>query len=150
MNVRVATRLKTDENAIWNELQNVSSLRYVAAPILIFRAEKDGLIPKRWACGVEYRFRLFFFGIIPIGKHVIQLVELNEERKRIRSNEHSWILRLWIHTIRLHKIDHCSVEYVDEIELDAGILTVPVYLFALFFYRYRQYRWRKRCISLWG
>jgi len=32
--------------------------------------------------------------------------------------------------------------YTDQIDIQAGILTPPIWLFAHIFYRYRQRRWR--------
>jgi hypothetical protein len=40
--------------------------------------------------------------------------------------------------------------YMDRIEIEAGVMTLPVWLFANVFYRYRQMKWRKLLRSLKG
>ncbi len=73
---------------MWQELQKVSSLMHVASPILKFKPQKGQSIPDEWALGIEYKLKLSFFSIIPLGDHFIKLVDLNKEQNLIISNEH--------------------------------------------------------------
>ncbi len=143
MKVKITTTIKTNENNMWAELQKTSSLRHIASPILIFKPQKGSSIPEKWSLGVEYNFKLLFLGIIPLGNHSIQLVELDKNKKTIKSSEHSKIIRLWTHIITFQKKNNHSIQYTDDVEINAGILTLPIWLFSQLFYRYRQYRWRK-------
>jgi hypothetical protein len=63
-------------------------------------------------------------------------------RGEIQSRESDPIVRRWDHRIRVQEISDCRAHYSDEIEIDAGILTPVVWLFAAGFYRHRQRRWR--------
>ena len=128
---------------MWEELQKVSSLIYVASPILKFRSQKGSSIPEKWSLGNEYRLKLWFLGIIPIGDHFIKLVELNKEENLIVSNEYGRLTKAWNHTIEFNAIDHQTIEYTDEIEIKAGIMTLFIWLFAQIFYRHRQNKWKK-------
>ena len=143
MRARISTVIKTNENRMWDELQKVSSLMHVASPILKFKPQKNHSLPEKWALGNEYKLKLSFFGIIPLGGHFIKLVELNKEEKKIVSNEHGNLTKVWNHIIKLKPIDEQTIEYTDEIEIKAGILTFSIWLFAHIFYRHRQSRWKK-------
>lgn len=52
--------------------------------------------------------------------------------------------RRWDHVIRIRAAaDGRSTLYQDEIDIDAGLLTVPVWAQASVLYRWRQLRWRR-------
>ena len=71
MKAKISTIIETNENKMWEELQKVSSLLLVASPLLIINPQKGYAIPEKWILGTEYKFTLFFFGIIPLGNHFI-------------------------------------------------------------------------------
>lgn len=143
MKAIISTVIKTTENKMWEELQKVSSLMHVASPILKFKPQKGYSVPERWVLGTKYKLKLSFFGIIPLGDHFIKLVELNQKEKRIVSNEHGKLTKVWNHIIRFQAIDDQTIKYTDEIEIKAGLFTLSIWVFAHIFYRHRQNRWKK-------
>ena len=143
MKAKISTIIKTSENKMWEELQKVSSLMYVASPILKFKPQEGYLIPEKWSLGTEYKLKLSFFGILPIGNHVIKLVEINKDENLIISNEYGKLTKVWDHIIKFKAIDDHIIEYTDEIEIKAGVLTLFIWLFSHIFYRHRQNKWKK-------
>ena len=143
MIARISTIMRTNEDKMWQELQKVSSLMYVASPILKFRSQTGYSLPDKWILGREYKLRISAFGIIPLGDHIIRLVELNKETKRIVSNEHGMLTRVWNHTITYYAIGEQTIKYTDEINIEAGMTTLWIWLFAHIFYRHRQRRWKE-------
>lgn len=143
MKAKISTVIKTSENQMWEELQKVSSLMYVASPILKFKPQKGHSVPEKWVLGTEYKLKLSLFGIFPLGDHFIKLVELNKEENLIISIEHGNLTKAWNHIIKFNAIDDQTIEYTDEIEINAGILTILIWLFAHIFYRHRQSKWKK-------
>ncbi len=141
MKIKITTVIQTDEDNMWAEIKKVSSLVHIASPILIFKPPEGDSLPKTWETGIEYCFNLLLLQVIPLGKHYITLTEAN--KNRIISHEHSRIISLWVHTITFAQNSTGDIDYTDQVEIDAGILTLPVWLFSHIFYRYRQYRWRK-------
>mgnify|MGYP000465861532 FL=1 len=117
---------------------------HVASPILKFKPHEGHSIPERWSLGTEYKLKLSFLGILPLGDHVITLVEINKDENRIISNEHGNLTKVWDHIIKFKAIDDQHIEYTDEIEIKAGVLTLPIWLFSQLFYRHRQNKWKKR------
>ncbi|WP_145177959.1 hypothetical protein [Gimesia aquarii] len=116
---------------------------YVASPILKFKPEQGHPVPEKWGRGTEYKLKVFLFGILPLGSHIIKLVELNKEKNLIVSHEHGNLTKAWNHRIKFNAIDDETIEYSDEIEIHAGIGTLFVWLFAHIFYRHRQIKWKK-------
>lgn len=143
MKATISTRIKTSEERMWEELQKASSLVRVASPILKFKPKTGDAFPKKWAPGTEYRFRLWLFGVIPMGSHHIKIVKLDKEKRTLISNEHGGLARTWNHLIQFESIDEDAIQYMDKIEIQAGLLTFPIWLFAHFFYRHRQRKWKK-------
>ena len=143
MKAKISTVIKTNEDRMWRELQKTSSLMHVAAPMLMFKPQTNHALPESWSIGVEYKLKLFFFGLIPLGDHCINLVEFNHDEKTIVSNEYGRLTDVWNHVIKIKAIDEQTLEYTDEIEIKAGMLTFSIWLFAHLFYRHRQRRWKE-------
>ncbi len=143
MKIKVTTTINTDEASMWKELQKVSSLLYVSYPLIIFRPQKGCLLPEIWSMQTAYTFKLFFLIILPLGSHCIEIVELEKDKNSIRSQEHGKFINSWKHRITFKQNSTGNIDYMDEVEIDAGLLTLPVWMFSHVFYRYRQYRWRK-------
>ena len=143
MKVKISTIIGTQEKQIWNKLQNISSLMHVSSPLLKFKPLTGRHLPEKWNIGEEYQLNLSFLGIIPLGKHFIELIEINSEKNEIISNEHGFLTKTWNHRIKIEPINDNSIKYTDEIEIKAGVLTLSIWLFAHVFYRHRQKKWKK-------
>lgn len=147
MKASISTTLVCQAETFWRYILKPKSLRYVASPIVKFfpcQGEPDST----WVEGKLYEFRLFFLGLLPLGRHQIQLVEIDMAENVIRSRESGQLAKVWNHTIRFCNLDHTTMRYTDEIEIRAGLLSFPIWVFAQFFYRHRQRRWKRFLRSL--
>jgi hypothetical protein len=99
--------------------------------------------PERWTQGSTYRFRCYFFGVVPLGVHTILIERIDPVALEIQSREHEALVRHWDHLIRIRPTPEGNALYSDEIEISAGLLTPLVWAFAQWFYRHRQRRWRR-------
>ena len=127
---------------MWEELQKISTLMYVAYPLLVFKPGNGGTLPEKWDAGKEYSLTLFLFGRIPLGRHIIKLLRIDHESMEILSNEHGGTAKTWNHFMKIEVRGTHELVYRDEIEIRAGILTIFVWAFAQIFYRHRHRRWR--------
>jgi hypothetical protein len=143
MRARIATRFQCSATEFSRLLTRPASLAFVAAPVLRFDPVDGKCLPERWEVGNRLQVQLYLFGIIPAGRHGIELVRVDPEAGVMVSREHGRIARVWNHRIQFREIAPRRVEYADEIEIRAGLLTPLVWLFAQLFYRHRQRRWRK-------
>lgn len=136
------TVLPAGADEIWEKLQSLSSLAYVAAPYAAFSPE-NGAGDVTWKQGETFRLIFRLFGFIPFGVHTIRIVIFDREQWLIYSNESNPRVPVWNHRIRLKPLDKARTEYTDEVEIDAGGMTGLVFLWANMFYAHRQRKWKK-------
>lgn len=142
MLARISTLLACTEAELWQRIIEPRSLQYVAAPILRFVPVDPGELAGEWQVGPSYALRLYFLKFIPLGRHTIQLLEIDKVANTISSRESGLLAPVWNHHISFHAIAPGKVRYTDEIEIKAGWLTPAIWLFAQLFYRHRQRRWK--------
>ena len=138
----ITTYFDCSEDELWEKIKEPWSLQYVAAPILSFSPEGDESLTGDWEVNKPYPLKLHLFKIIPLGTHTIKLVKIDRESKIIKSQEKGLLAPVWNHDIQFSEIEPGKVRYTDRIEIKASLLTPFIWLFAHFFYRHRQRRWR--------
>jgi ligand-binding SRPBCC domain-containing protein len=138
--VRVSTLLDAPPERVWELVKRADTFLYVTRPFLGFTGVDEW--PETLAEGEGLGARLLGFGFIPLWRHEIVLVRLDDEAREIYTNEHGGPVRKWNHRITVEAANGRS-RYTDEIEIGAGIFTPMTWLFASLFFRYRQMRWRR-------
>jgi hypothetical protein len=146
--VRVTTRLPVQADTAWDTVKRPDTLRYITRGLLGFRIAGD--VPEQFTEGETYGMRLLFFGVLPAWRHRIEIVRVDEAAHEIRTEERGGPVRRWRHRITVDAEGWGATRYLDEIEIEAGVLTPFVWLYAQLFYRYRQMRWRKLARQLSG
>jgi hypothetical protein len=143
MKVHVRTRLPCPAAAAWAEVQTSRLLLEVIEPLLRFVPAGADALPERWQQGATVTCKGFFLGLLPLGTHAIYFERIDQEGRVIQTRERGGLIRRWDHTIRVQDAGPGRTLYSDEVEIDAGPLTVVVWLYAHWFYRHRQGRWRR-------
>lgn len=122
------------------ELAKPMLLNWVSWPMLHFVAVDPPALPERFAVG-PYRTRLLLGMVLPLGEHTLDLQRTPGHGPGLVWHDagYSDLIRVWDHKIRLE--DYFGMtRYTDEVEVHAGPLTGPVWLFASAFYTHRQRR----------
>lgn len=140
--LHLQTYLDAPPDKVWAALNTPRLLRHVARPILTFQPINPKALPETWGEGA-YSVRLWFFGVLPVGRQVIDVSypPPKGDTRFIRDNGHSALIRRWDHVISVAPEGE-GTRYTDEVAIDAGLLTLPAYWFAKWFYGHRQRRWR--------
>jgi hypothetical protein len=143
----VTTILDAPVERIWAELKTPRVLKHVAAPLIAFDHIDPATMPAHWGDG-RYLVRMRFLGLIPIGRQTIVTSTPRPEDQargvfRLRDNATGDIAKVWDHLIVVEARPDGRTAYRDEVEVKAGVLTLGVWLFAHWFYRHRQARWRR-------
>lgn len=120
------------------ELDRPALLHYVAAPMLTFVPVDPPQFPERWSPG-KYRARLLVGGRLPIGEHTLNPRAELPGHLVWHDAGYSDLIQLWDHAILLEDVSGMT-RYRDQVEIRAGLLTVPAWLFAQVFYAHRQRR----------
>jgi hypothetical protein len=142
MRVDVSTQLDCPAAKAWSELQKSSLLLYVIRPLA--RITTTGLpdLPERWHQGLKVQCRSYVFGCIPIGVRDLYFETIDHSAGRIVTRESDLLVRRWDHTMSVTPVGADCCIYRDVIDVDAGPLTFPVWVWVGWFYRHRQRRWR--------
>ena len=145
MRLRRSCLLPCSMDRLASELGRPALFHYLASPMLVFDAVEPTDAITRWSPG-KYRFRLLLGRLLPIGEHVVNLQRTVQDAAAAESKLVVWhdagysdLIRLWDHQIVLEDFLGMT-RYTDEVEIHAGPLTLPAWLFAVAFYRHRQRR----------
>lgn len=142
---QVSTRLPAPARAVWEAVKRPSTLFQVTRGMLGF--SRHSSFPVEWQEGHSLHTRLWFFHLLPMPcLHRMEVAQVDETGRMIRSHETS-PLYTWDHTILVEE-QAGGTHYTDIIDIQAGWLTWPIWLYANIFYRYRQRRWRELAGSL--
>jgi len=120
MIARIRTILSCTESELWQKISQPRSLQYVASPILGFVPARGDDLMSEWQIGREYRLKLYFLKLIPLGWHAIQLVKMDKKTNTISSQQSGLLARMWNHNIWFHEVARGRVSYTDAIEIQAG------------------------------
>jgi hypothetical protein len=142
MQVDIATELDCPMSEAIAHAMTTRLLKFVAYPLVQFTPIEPHTWPDTWAEGT-YWVGMRIFGFVPFGKQAI-VISYPESTAGflMRDNGHSALISVWDHTISISTADG-RTRYRDTVTIDAGLLTLPVWLFAQVFYRHRQRRWRQ-------
>jgi hypothetical protein len=141
MTVRVSSYLPSDADNIWEKLQRIKTLQFIAAPFASFKVVSSGSMV--WKPGETSEFRLKIFGILPMGVHTISIVEFNKDTLSVYTNERNKSVPVWNHRIILKQESANRTHYTDEVKIHAGWKTPFIYLWSKAFYKHRQKKWKK-------
>ncbi|MGY1673218.1 SRPBCC family protein [Geodermatophilus sp. SYSU D00710] len=146
--VRRSTVLAAPADVVWSAVRTPAALVHVAAPVLRFPALEARIRP--WQAGESVTTWLLLFGLLPVSRHTLRVESVDDDARAVRSDDHGSLVRSWRHLITVTPLDEGGCRYTDEVEIDAGPLTGPVWLFAEALYRWRQRRWRRLALVLAG
>lgn len=143
MKLRIDTVIDADADTVWHHVRRPVLLDHVAWPLQRFDPIDPVRLPDQWVDG-EYRVRCFMFGFLPMGSQVISISypATDAPARRLRDNGRGSMMRRWDHLITIRPRGDGRCDYRDEVEIEAGLMTLGVWLFASIFYRHRQRRWR--------
>ena len=140
--LKISTYLAADLETVKSYLMTPALLNYVAGGLMKFHPIEPNSFPSKW---VERKFsiKMFAFHFLPIGKQIIG-IEFPQKSDHwvLRDNGSGSLIKTWDHLIFLES-EGGGTRYTDEVSIDAGLLTLPIYIYAFIFYSYRQMRWRK-------
>jgi hypothetical protein len=143
--VDVGTVVPADLPRVTAEVMTSRLLRYVSWPLITFTPVEPAELPETWQPG-EYRVRMRSLWLLPLGEQTIRISvpPAAEGEHLLRDDGSGQLARRWDHVIRLRAApDGAGTLYRDEVDIEAGLLTLPVWAFASLLYRWRQRRWRR-------
>lgn len=147
MTIRHTTTLRATPERIWQEVLTPKLLAFVAKPLIHFVPDTPPAFPQHWGNN-KHLVKLRVFGFLPFGTQWIVTSIEREDTQRgqqaytLRDNGYSDMITKWDHWIFIEELPDGFTRYTDQIEVQAGILTPCIGIFAWIFYWHRQRRWR--------
>lgn len=144
MQTILTTFLDCPKERVWQEVQTVRLLAYIAAPIVVFEPLQPTCFPEIWAEAC-YQVRMKLFGWFSFGSHwiVISKPQTATGAFQLWDNGYGDMISKWDHRIIIQDEPNGKTRYSDDVEIEAGLLTPFVWLFSQAFYRHRQRQWQK-------
>lgn len=141
MKVDISTELDCPIDEAITHAMTTRLLRFVSYPLVHFTPIEPRAWPDTWTEGT-YWVGMRILGFLPFGKQAI-VISYPESAAGflLRDNGYSSLVEVWDHTI-LISTTNGRTRYRDTVTIQAGLFTLPVWLFAQVFYRHRQRRWR--------
>ncbi|MBC8375876.1 MAG: hypothetical protein H8E26_07500 [FCB group bacterium] len=141
MIARITTTMKTTPETMWEKISQPATLIYVSSPVLRFVPIDGPKLDTHWHLDGIYRLKLYFLHFIPMGNHTIRFAKFDQATNTIISHESGTLAKVWHHKITFKTSGENRIDYCDEVEIKAGLLTPFIWGFAQLFYRHRQKRW---------
>ena len=141
MIARIQTFLPTTAADAWKMLLQRDAFLYITRGMIGFRGAEEW--PEVFEEGQVIETQLLFFNIIPAWEYRLKLTRVDHEKMEIASQEGGGFIRRWNHRKWIEGGSESSCRYIDEIDIDAGIFTFFIWIYAHVFYRYRHGRMRK-------
>lgn len=138
--VERSTPLEAPAEAVWAAVKTPAAFRTVTRRLLalpVIRGRQD-----QWRSGETVVGWVFLFGFLPFSRHHLHIASIDDATRTLRSREFGGLITIWNHDIEVVPIDATTCRYLDRIEIDAGIVTPLIVLYAKWFYWMRQRRWR--------
>jgi hypothetical protein len=139
--IKAARTLPADADRVWGAMKHPASFLYVCRGLLGLpglAGRTSGVVE-----GEVGTSRLMLFHVIPLHRHTIRIVHVDEARRRIETEEHGGVIRRWHHVLQVEQGPDGTSHYSDMVDVDAGALTPLVAFLGTFLYRYRQRRWKR-------
>ncbi|WP_373741241.1 hypothetical protein [Neisseria sp.] len=142
MKIELHTRLPCTADEAVRQVKKTKLLLHIAAPLIRFAPHRPAILPEHWQPGT-YLLDMKLFGILPLGRQAVVIsYPQTDGCFTLLDDGHSALVKTWRHRITVTPQQEGCL-YRDSVEIDAGILTPAVDLFAERFYRHRQKRWRQ-------
>lgn len=144
--VDMSCELSASADKVWNAVRTPAAFRRVTRGLIVMPTISGR--SDEWREGETVIGWVFLFGVIPFSRHHLHIARIDHAARTLGSREKGGLLRRWDHDIIVTPIDGGSCTYRDRIDIDAGPFTPFVVLYARWFYRTRQRRWRSLAAGL--
>lgn len=140
LRVKISSVFNAPADKVWALVKRSDTLLFVTRGLLGFSGAHH--FPTEWREGSTENTCLLLFILVPAWGHSITFQEVSASKRVLSTNEGGGLVPVWNHLIHVVPDQSGTCTYTDDVEVQAGALTLLVWLYAHVFYRYRQFRWR--------
>lgn len=132
--------LEASADVIWAAVKTPSAFRRVTRGLLTMPGIRRRQV--EWREGETVIGWVFLFGLLPFSRHHLHIARIDESTRTLSSREFGGLITTWNHDIEVIPVDSGHCLYRDRVEIQAGVTTPLVVIYARWFYRIRQRRWK--------
>ncbi len=118
---------------------------FLMRPFVVVAPIDPPAFPPRWLPG-RYRVSMRLFGFIPLGWQDIVVTDIVTDaamgRWGFRDAGQGGLANRFDHQLLVEALGDRRSRYTDRLDVDAGFITAPVWLFAQALFAWRHHRWR--------
>lgn len=138
------TILEAPYDAVVDAIRRPAVMQHIARPLVDIRPADPDSFPEYWSES-RYRTRLYGFGVLPLGWQDIEVAfaEIEADAHFVgRDRGRGRLIEVWDHRLDVARRDADSCFYADTLDIEAGLLTLPVAASARWLFAHRQKRLR--------
>lgn len=139
--IYIETELPTAADRVWSAMQQPASFLYVCRGLFGWPALVGRTDPIR--AGESGSGWLMLFHVLPMYRYHINVLEVDDATRTIRSHEYGGLVKRWDHTLHAEPVGPDRCRYSDTVVIEAGAFTCVVAAAAKGIYCYRQRRWHR-------
>ncbi len=137
----MTSRLAASSERVWDALLQKDTFLFVTRGI-VDHGDTGHWPDLLFSPSLTLRMRLRLLGLLPETSHEVRVVQVDAENREIQAVESGKLVPNWNHRMRVESLSSQECSYSDHVKMKAGLLTPMVWIFACWFYRVRQRRWR--------
>ena len=137
--VSLTARVPASTDDMWRAVVSPQGFRYVSRglvhwPVVATRTT-------RWREGETVEGWMFFFGFIPVARHRLTFVTLDDHSYTFQTDERGGIISSWQHRIVVSAAGAKDSVVTDSVTFSGGIFTPALWVLVKLFYFVRAPRW---------
>src|SRR5262249_45384715 len=147
MRIERASFLNASGSEVADLMFDPQVLAFLLRRLVAVQPVDPPVFPRRWIPG-RFRVRMRLFGFISLGWQDIVVADAQADsaaqRWALRDTGSGALARRWDHRLSVEGCDDRRARYTDRLDIEAGTLTLPSWLFAQALFAWRRHRWRVR------
>jgi hypothetical protein len=126
---------------VWELLQKSSTLVFVAKPWVTFSSAHP--FPENWEVGVRYETLVHPFNAKSGSPYQITFSMIDVNTHHMATSESGGLIKEWNHSMSVESVSDTHCRYTDTVDVKAGLLTPPLWVYVKLYYQHRHKRWLK-------
>lgn len=137
--VSLSVSVPASASRMWTGVTSPVGFRFVSRGLVRWPVVETRT--SRWTEGETVAGWMFLLGFVPMSRHSLTFVRLDDDSYEFSTNEHGGPIRSWNHRITVTAEGSTSCRVDDRVTFDGGLLTPALWVLVRLFYVIRRPRW---------
>ena len=137
--ISLNARVPASPEEMWRAVVSPIGFRFVSRGLVRWPVVAERTT--RWQEGETVEGWMFFFGFVPVARHRLTFITLDDDSRTFRTDENGGIIASWNHTITVTGEPGSDSVVHDTVTFNGGVLTPVLWVLVKLFYAIRAARW---------